>query len=179
MTPLLSRASRSSKAPLSLVVAYALAGSLHVKLLREPLGRSANGEPVYLRDIWPSPQEIERTISENLHAEMFTQGYADVYAGDERWQGMEVPEGDTFEWQPESTYVRKPPFFDGMGRNPAPLTDISGARVLELLGDSVTTDHISPAGAIASDRRRVAISPSTASNARTSTPTARAAATTR
>jgi aconitate hydratase len=134
-----------------LVVAYALTGSLHVNLTTEPLGTGSDGEPVYLRDIWPSPQTIEDTVAANLHAEMFTQGYADVYAGDERWQGMEVPEGDTFEWQPESTYVRKPPFFDGMSPDPKPLTDISGARVLALLGDSVTTDHISPAGAIAPD----------------------------
>ncbi|WP_319020492.1 aconitate hydratase [Alkalilimnicola sp. S0819] len=134
-----------------LVVAYALAGSLHVNLTTDPLGTGSDGEPVYLRDIWPSPQAIEQTIAENLQAEMFTSGYADVYAGDERWQGMEVPAGDTFEWQPESTYVRKPPFFEGMEAEPAPLTDIEGARVLALLGDSVTTDHISPAGAIAAD----------------------------
>jgi len=134
-----------------LVVAYALVGSLHVNLTRDPLGTGADGQPVYLRDIWPSPQTVEETIAANLKAEMFTEGYADVYAGDERWQGMEVLESDTFEWQPESTYVRKPPFFDGMGREPAPLADIHGARALALLGDSVTTDHISPAGAIAPD----------------------------
>ncbi|HSH48280.1 MAG TPA: aconitate hydratase [Halomonas sp.] len=134
-----------------LVVAYALAGSLHVNLTRDPLGTGSDGQPVYLRDIWPTPGEIERSIAENLHAEMFTEGYADVYAGDERWQSMEVSKGDTFAWQPDSTYVRKPPFFDGMGRDPEPLSDISGARVLALLGDSVTTDHISPAGAIAPD----------------------------
>lgn len=134
-----------------LVVAYALVGSMHVNLTTEPLGTGFDGEPVYLRDIWPSPQTVEDTVTANLHADMFTQGYADVYAGDERWQSMEVPEGDTFEWQPESTYVRKPPFFDGMGHTPEPLTDITDARVLALLGDSVTTDHISPAGAIAQD----------------------------
>ena len=134
-----------------LVVAYALAGSLHVNLTTEPLGTGSDGEPVYLRDIWPSPQTIENTVAANLQAEMFTEGYADVYAGDERWQGMEVPKGDTFEWQPESTYVRKPPFFDGMERDPKPLIDITSARVLAKLGDSVTTDHISPAGVIASD----------------------------
>ena len=134
-----------------LVVAYALAGSLHVNLLSEPLGTGSDGKPVYLRDIWPSPQEVEQTISTNLKTHMFTQGYADVYTGDERWRGMDVPAGDTFLWQPRSTYVRKPPYFDGMRREPAPLTDIIGARVLAKLGDSVTTDHISPAGTIAAD----------------------------
>jgi aconitate hydratase len=134
-----------------LVVAYALAGSLHVNLLREPLGTGSDGKPVYLHDIWPSPQTIEDTIAASLHAEMFTHGYADLYAGDERWQGMDIPAGDTFEWQPESTYVRQPPYFDGMTREPEPLADIHGARVLAKLSDSVTTDHISPAGAIAPD----------------------------
>jgi aconitate hydratase len=133
------------------VVAYALAGSLHVNLLSEPLGTGSDGKPVYLRDIWPSPQEVEQTISANLKTYMFTQGYADVYTGDERWRGMDVPAGDTFLWQPRSTYVRKPPYFDGMRREPAPLADIIGARVLAKLGDSVTTDHISPAGTIAAD----------------------------
>ncbi|MGB3537365.1 MAG: aconitate hydratase [Mesorhizobium sp.] len=132
-----------------LVVAYALAGSLHVNLLSEPLGIGSDGKPVYLRDIWPSPQEVEQTISANLKTDMFTQGYADVYAGDERWRGMDVPAGETFLWQPKSTYVRKPPYFEGMQRGPAPLADIIGARVLAKLGDSVTTDHISPAGTIA------------------------------
>lgn len=132
-----------------LVVAYALAGSLHVNLLSEPLGTGSDGKPVYLRDIWPSPQEVEQTISANLKTHMFTQGYADVYTGDERWRGMDVPAGDTFLWQPKSTYVRKPPYFEGMQCDPAPITDIIGARVLAKLGDSVTTDHISPAGTIA------------------------------
>jgi aconitate hydratase len=134
-----------------LVVAYALAGSLHVNLLHDPLGEDSDGKPVYLHDIWPSPQTIEDTIAANLHAGMFTDGYSDLYAGDERWQRMDIAEGDTFQWQADSTYVRKPPFFDGMERDPAPLTDITGARVLAKLGDSVTTDHISPAGAIAPD----------------------------
>ncbi len=134
-----------------LVVAYALAGSMHVNLTRDPLGTDSDGNPVYLKDIWPSPKEIETIISQNLRADMFTEGYSDLYAGDERWQGMDISEGDTFEWQPESTYVRKPPFFDGMTRELESLTDIRGARVLALLGDSVTTDHISPAGAIAPD----------------------------
>jgi len=134
-----------------LVVAYALVGNLHVNLLSEPLGTGSDGKPVYLKDIWPSPQEIEDTIAECLQADMFSKGYADVYAGDERWRGMNIPAGDTFQWQADSTYIRQPPFFDGMQREPAPLTDITGARVLAKLGDSVTTDHISPAGAIASD----------------------------
>jgi aconitate hydratase len=134
-----------------LVVAYALTGSLHVNLLSDPLGTGSDGKPVYLRDIWPSPQEVEQTIAANLKTHMFIQGYADVYTGDERWQGMDVPAGDIFQWQPGSTYVRKPPYFDGMQRSPAPLADIIGARVLAKLGDSVTTDHISPAGAIAAD----------------------------
>jgi aconitate hydratase len=131
-----------------LVVAYALAGTMHVNLQRDSLGTGSDGKPVYLRDIWPSLQEIDATIAASLKADMFTAGYADVYAGDKRWQGMHLPEGDTFQWQPESTYVRKPPYFDGMQRQPSPLTDIVGARVLAKLGDSVTTDHISPAGAI-------------------------------
>ncbi|HET8701422.1 MAG TPA: aconitase family protein, partial [Nitrococcus sp.] len=134
-----------------LVVAYALAGSLRINLLREPLGIGSDGKPVYLRDIWPSPQEIERVIAASLQPAMFSKGYADVFAGDERWQGMEIPQGDTFQWQGQSTYVRQPPFFDGMSREPEPLLDIVGARVLAKLGDSVTTDHISPAGAIAAD----------------------------
>ncbi|WP_416376675.1 hypothetical protein [Marinobacter sp. LV10MA510-1] len=112
-----------------LVVAYALAGSLHVNLLHDPLGEDSDGKPVYLHDIWPSSQTIEDTIAANLHAGMFTDGYSDLYAGDERWQGMDIAEGDTFQWQPDSTYVRKPPFFDGMERDPAPLIDIIGAHL--------------------------------------------------
>ncbi|HLQ86721.1 MAG TPA: aconitate hydratase AcnA, partial [Salinisphaeraceae bacterium] len=117
-----------------LVIAYALAGSLRVNLLREPLGTGKDGQPVYLKDIWPSPTEIEHMITENLQADMFTEGYSDLYAGDERWRGMDIAEGDTFEWQPDSTYVRKPPFFDDMPRQPELLADIKGARVLALLG---------------------------------------------
>ncbi len=131
-----------------LVIAYALAGSMHVDLLRDPLGTSAAGEPVFLKDIWPTTAEIKSVVDANLAAHMFTDGYADVYHGDENWRGMDVPEGDMFAWSNESTYVRKPPYFDGMQREPAPVTDIVGARVLALLGDSVTTDHISPAGNI-------------------------------
>ena len=134
-----------------LVVAYALAGSLHVDLLNEPLGTGSDGQPVYLRDIWPTETEIADVVNENLRAEMFTESYSDVFAGDERWRSLSVPEGDTFQWDPASTYVRQPPYFDGMTREPEPLADITGARVLAKLGDSVTTDHISPAGSIRPD----------------------------
>jgi aconitate hydratase len=134
-----------------LVVAYALAGSMDVDLFNDPLGTSPDGTPVYLTDIWPTPQEIEETIDQAIASEMYTTDYADVFAGDERWQGLPTPEGSTFEWDPQSTYVRKPPYFDGMQHEPSPVTDIADARVLLKLGDSVTTDHISPAGAIKTD----------------------------
>ncbi len=134
-----------------LVVAYALAGTMDLDLTREPLGTDGDGAPVYLRDIWPSQREISEVIGTALQSEMFSRDYADVFAGDERWQGIDVPIGTSFEWAPESTYVRKPPYFDGMPTDPAPLTDIRGARVLAVLGDSVTTDHISPAGSIKRD----------------------------
>ena len=134
-----------------LVVAYALAGTLRTNLLTDPLGTASDGQPVYLRDIWPTEAEIAEVVNDNLQAEMFTNSYADVFTGDERWRSLPVPDGDTFSWNPESTYVRQPPYFDGMGREPEPLTDITGARVLAKLGDSVTTDHISPAGSIRAD----------------------------
>jgi aconitate hydratase len=134
-----------------LVVAYALAGTMDIDLTSEPLGTGADGKPVYLADIWPSTGEIASVVNTAVAAEMFTRDYADVFAGDERWQSMDVPSGDTFEWDPDSTYVRLPPYFEDMPAEPAPLTDIHGARVLALLGDSVTTDHISPAGAIRPD----------------------------
>jgi aconitate hydratase len=134
-----------------LVVAYALAGSMDVDIVNEPIGTGSDGTPVYLHEIWPTPQEIQETIDAAIASEMYSADYADVFAGDERWQGLPTPEGDTFEWDPDSTYVRKPPYFDGMGRDPEPVTDIVGARVLAKLGDSVTTDHISPAGAIKTD----------------------------
>ncbi|MDT4938924.1 MAG: aconitate hydratase [Pseudonocardiales bacterium] len=134
-----------------LVVAYALAGSMDVDLVNDPIGTASNGDPVFLHDIWPSPQEIQETIDAAIASEMYSTDYADVFAGDERWQGLPTPEGATFEWDPESTYVRKPPYFDGMDREPTPVTDIANARVLAKLGDSVTTDHISPAGAIKTD----------------------------
>ncbi|MDQ4008200.1 MAG: aconitate hydratase [Actinomycetota bacterium] len=134
-----------------LVVAYALAGSMDVDLYTEPLGQDTEGNDVFLRDIWPSAAEIEQVVESAIASEMFTSDYADVFAGDERWRQLPTPEGATFEWADDSTYVRKPPYFDGMQREPAPVEDITGARVLAKLGDSVTTDHISPAGAIKKD----------------------------
>jgi aconitate hydratase A / 2-methylisocitrate dehydratase len=134
-----------------LVVAYALAGSMDVDLLNDPLGTGSDGQPVYLRDIWPSAQDVEDVIASALASEMFTRDYSDVFAGDEQWQQLPTPTGDTFAWDAGSTYVRKPPYFEGMARDPRLVTDISGARVLAKLGDSVTTDHISPAGSIKPD----------------------------
>jgi aconitate hydratase len=134
-----------------LVVAYALAGSMEVDLFEDPLGQDSDGNDVFLKDLWPSPTEVEQVIGEAITAEMFTDDYADVFAGDEQWRSLPTPEGDTFAWDEDSTYVRKPPYFDGMPREPEQVTDIEGARVLLKLGDSVTTDHISPAGAIKKD----------------------------
>jgi aconitate hydratase len=134
-----------------LVVAYALAGSMDVDLFNDPLGQDENGNDVFMRDVWPTAQEVEDVIATAITSEMFSSDYADVFAGDEQWQSLPTPEGNTFEWDPESTYVRKPPYFDGMPDEPAPVEDIEGARVLLKLGDSVTTDHISPAGAIKKD----------------------------
>ncbi|HTU04654.1 MAG TPA: aconitate hydratase AcnA, partial [Trebonia sp.] len=131
-----------------LVVAYALAGTMDIDLDTEPLGTDTEGKPVYLADIWPAPAEVADVVQHAVAAEMFTRDYADVFAGDDNWRGLEVAEGDTFEWDPDSTYVRQPPYFDGMPAEPEPVRDIDGARVLAKLGDSVTTDHISPAGAI-------------------------------
>ncbi len=134
-----------------LVVAYALAGSMDVDLFNEPLGQDTDGNDVFLKDIWPSPAEVEEIVGSAITAEMFAKDYADVFAGDERWRSLPTPTGDTFAWDEQSTYVRKPPYFDGMPTTPEPVADISGARVLAKLGDSVTTDHISPAGAIKKD----------------------------
>jgi len=131
-----------------LVVAYALAGTMDIDLNHEPLGTDTEGKPVFLADIWPSPDEVNSVVAASLGADQFTAGYADVFQGDDNWRGLEVPTGDTFEWAGSSTYVRRPPYFDGMPAEPAPVTDIAGAKVLAKLGDSVTTDHISPAGAI-------------------------------
>ena len=134
-----------------LVVAYALAGSMDVDLFNDPLGQDTDGNDVFMRDIWPSPTEIEEVIASAITSDMFGSGYADVFAGDEQWRSLPTPDGDTFEWDADSTYVRKPPYFDGMPDEPEPVADIEGARVLLKLGDSVTTDHISPAGAIKKD----------------------------
>ncbi|WP_277498309.1 aconitate hydratase AcnA [Nocardioides sp. ChNu-99] len=134
-----------------LVVAYALAGSMDVDLFTDPLGQDADGNDVFLKDVWPSPTEVEETIAQAINSDMFGESYQDVFAGDEQWRSLPTPEGKTFAWDPESTYVRKPPYFDGMPDEPTAVTDIDGARVLLKLGDSVTTDHISPAGAIKKD----------------------------
>ncbi|HSM14353.1 MAG TPA: aconitate hydratase AcnA [Thermoanaerobaculia bacterium] len=134
-----------------LVVAYALAGRVDLDLTSEPLGTGSDGSPVYLRDLWPGPEEIEETLRSSLREEMFRSQYADVFHGDDNWRGLAVPEGETFDWDPESTYVRRPPYFEGMSPEPAPVEDIRGARCLALLGDSITTDHISPAGSIKKD----------------------------
>ncbi|MEV5440198.1 aconitate hydratase [Streptomyces sp. NPDC052682] len=134
-----------------LVVAYALAGSMKVDITREALGTDQDGNPVYLKDIWPSEAEVNDVVANAIGEDMFSKSYSDVFAGDAQWQALPIPTGDTFEWDPESTYVRKPPYFEGMTMDPAPVEDITGARVLAKLGDSVTTDHISPAGAIKAD----------------------------
>jgi aconitate hydratase len=134
-----------------LVVAYAIAGTMDVDLVEDPLGIGSDGEEVYLKDIWPSAQEIARTVEEAVQSDMFRSSYGEVFDGDERWNGLDVPTGDRFAWDEDSTYVRRPPYFDGLPREPEPVTDIEGARVLARLGDSVTTDHISPAGSIKAD----------------------------
>ena len=131
-----------------LVVAYALAGSMDTDLYNEPLGNDSEGKPVYLRDIWPTPQEVQETMRKSVRSEMFKKEYSQATEGDEQWKNMPVPQGELFQWDPQSTYVREAPYFDGMSRTPAELKEIKGARVLALLGDSVTTDHISPAGSI-------------------------------
>ncbi|OJY51433.1 aconitate hydratase [Pseudonocardia sp. 73-21] len=134
-----------------LVIAYALAGSMDVDLTRDPLGVGSDGRPVFLRDIWPSSHDIDQAVASCLRPEMFTRDYADVFTGDERWRSLPTPAGDAFAWDPASTYVRRPPYFEGLSADPDLVGDIENARVLVLLGDSVTTDHISPAGAIKRD----------------------------
>jgi aconitate hydratase len=134
-----------------LVVAYALAGTMDIDLQNDPLGEDASGEPVFLRDIWPSAGEVARTIEQAVRSDMFQRSYDGVYAGDERWRTLPVPTGDRFAWEESSTYVRNPPYFQDLPREPEPVRDIEGARVLAVLGDSVTTDHISPAGSIKRD----------------------------
>lgn len=134
-----------------LVIAYALAGTMNFDFERQPLGADSSGEPIYLKDIWPSAQEVQETIDSSINTGMFDTQYASVFEGDERWRSLLTPTGDTFDWDSESTYVRKPPYFDGMAAAPEAVTNIANARVLALLGDSVTTDHISPAGSIRAD----------------------------
>ncbi len=134
-----------------LVVAYALAGRMTIDLTREPIGTDRKGDPVYLRDLWPTEREIQETMLSAVNSEMFRQQYADVFHGDDRWRSLKVPSGDRFEWDPDSTYIRNPPFFEGLTLQTTPLVDVAGARVLALLGDSITTDHISPAGSIKKD----------------------------
>src|SRR5690606_31234044 len=132
-----------------LLVAYALAGSVDTDLTGDPLGYDPNGDPVYLHEIWPSEEEIRQVMAESVDAEMFREEYSSVFEGDERWQNLPVPEGDIYEWDPESTYVQEPPFSTELTPDPQPISDIVNARVLALLGDAVTTDHIAPAGSIA------------------------------
>ncbi|MFC4017673.1 aconitate hydratase [Micromonospora sp. GCM10011542] len=134
-----------------LVVAYALAGTMDIDLANEPIGEDSEGNPVFLREIWPNSAEIQDVIAQAIGATGFSAAYADVFAGDERWQSLPTPTGDTFAWADDSTYVRKPPYFEGMQQEPSPVVDIADARVLAKLGDSVTTDHISPAGSIKAD----------------------------
>ena len=134
-----------------LVIAYALAGTMDFDFEKEPLGTDPDGKDIFLADIWPDASEVQDTIDSSINTEMFTTQYASVFAGDERWQSLPTPEGDTFEWDSTSTYVRKPPYFEGMTLEPEAVSDIADARVLALLGDSVTTDHISPAGSIKAD----------------------------
>ena len=134
-----------------LVVAYALAGTMDIDLAAEPLGAGKDGKPVFLRDLWPSPLEVESTMRASVTSAQYKKQYSDVFAGDPQWRGMRVPEGDLYAWNEKSTYIQNPPYFEGMTMQPAPIEDIRGARVLAVLGDSVTTDHISPAGSIAKD----------------------------
>src|SRR6266849_3933783 len=134
-----------------LVVAYALAGRMDLDLTTEPLGNDKSGKPVFLSDIWPTPQEIETTVRAAVSTSMYTKQYSEVYEGDAHWKGMRVPQGDLYQWDPKSTYIKLPPFFENMPKTPPPLADVHAARVLAILGDSVTTDHISPAGSIPVD----------------------------
>jgi len=134
-----------------LLVAYALAGRMDLDLTTEALGNDKSGKPVFLSDIWPTPQEIESTVRAAVSTSMYQKQYSQVYEGDAHWKGMQVPQGDLYQWDPKSTYIKLPPYFDNMPKTPPPLADIHGARVLAVLGDSVTTDHISPAGSIPVD----------------------------
>jgi aconitate hydratase len=134
-----------------LVVAFALAGRIDIDLRKDPIGKGKDGQPVYMSDIWPSQREIEETMQQSISSDMFTKSYAEVFQGDERWRGLAVPKGETYAWEKDSTYIRRAPYFDDMDVKPAPVHEIKQARVLAVLGDSVTTDHISPAGSIKKD----------------------------
>lgn len=134
-----------------LVVAYAIAGSMKVDITKDALGIDQDGKPVHLADIWPTEAEVNEVVANSIGEDMFNKSYQDVFAGDAQWQALSIPTGNTFEWDSESTYVRKPPYFEGMTMETTPVEDITGGRVLAKLGDSVTTDHISPAGAIKAD----------------------------
>jgi len=134
-----------------LVVAYALAGSMNVDVATESLGTGKDGKPVYLKDIWPTEREVQQAVLSAVTSSMFKEQYSSVFEGDERWQALPVPTGDNFAWETDSTYIRKPPFLENLTREPKPLVDITGARALAVLGDSITTDHISPAGSIKAD----------------------------
>src|SRR4029077_3256380 len=134
-----------------LVVAFALAGRIDTDLRKDPVGKDREGKPVYLSDLWPSPREVEESIQQSISSDMFTKSYGEVFKGDERWQGLPVPKGETYAWQEDSTYIRRAPYFEDMSVKPSPVEEIKGARVLAVLGDSVTTDHISPAGSIKKD----------------------------
>jgi aconitate hydratase len=134
-----------------LVVAFALAGRIDLDLRKDPIGKGKDGREVYLADLWPPQQEVEDTIRKSISSDMFTESYGEVYEGDPQWRGLPVPKGETYAWEKDSTYIRRAPYFDGMTLQPAPVQDIKSARVLAVLGDSVTTDHISPAGSIKKD----------------------------
>ena len=134
-----------------LVVAFALAGRIDLDLRKDPIGKGRDGKEVYLADLWPPQREVEETIRKSISSDMFSRSYGEVYHGDDRWRGLPVPKGETYAWEPDSTYIRRAPYFDGMSLQPAPVEDIRNARVLAVLGDSVTTDHISPAGSIKKD----------------------------
>jgi aconitate hydratase len=134
-----------------LVVAFALAGRIDVDLRKDPLGKGKDGNPVYLADVWPSQQEVEQSMAGSITSEMFRKSYSEVYLGDERWRGLPVPKGETYSWEKDSTYIRQAPYFEGMALKPSPVEDIQEARVLAVFGDSITTDHISPAGSIKKD----------------------------
>ncbi|HXU19009.1 MAG TPA: aconitase family protein, partial [Verrucomicrobiae bacterium] len=134
-----------------LVVAYALAGRMDFDIVNEPIGNDKSGKPVYLREIWPTPQEVESTVRSAVSSEMFRKEYADVFTGDAHWQALPVPEGDLYAWDGKSTYIKNPPYFEGMQVKPAAIADLRGLRALAVLGDSITTDHISPAGSIQAD----------------------------